>query len=897
MAFVLDKIQDMKAIYEAAKKVYNRDIVVGDAVKDLVQRIDARESSLQMYLNIYACMRKGKTYKMGTSESFTQFLLEQILREEGADAFELALKAVKGNSIYRESKNNAQPGLRRACINAISKSGLNIDYDSISVDVRGEATEHSISENDLIRLKKCIELPNADFAKTIMEMLEKYQVLTVEEISSLTDQVFCSSTFRSSYPLLKEISSDATVEEQIRDASGRNRYYSATYTLLGGIFVFTSQLYGQGSSPATRDNRTSFLGWVLARFGVEQNETSWWPSLEEYTPGFAKEQWLEILNNPEIIGPVWGSVLAMFYTEPNGATCKMLSEKFNDSPYSISGKCTQLAKRIYTETACPLIKDETNQEKQSYWPILFQGRDVKDDESGTWMWRLRSELYEALSEFGIEKYLPTVSKVGTFDSWEIIDENTAVKHCERSFFDYRGSGVPRGICWFFGAEDMNLGETKIVKLIYNGKQYQGSVKNESSDGRRVRIFWSTELGGLFDAFNVPDATATFRKIVDDTYEVSIKGGEKEMTIKEKVTAIKAYIAARGFNYEGDLIENFYLSLKSKPFVILAGTSGTGKTRLVKLFAEAISAKMQLVPVRPDWSDSSDLFGHTDLSGNFHPGAIIDFIKQAEWDKSTPHFLCLDEMNLARVEYYLSDFLSIIETRDRRENGAIETDELVDASYFQSQSAREKYGRVYIPENLYIIGTVNMDETTFPFSKKVLDRANTIEFSFVNLMARVSAGGQPVTQKLDNSFLKTDYLYLQDCDDEDLIGTVCFNLEELNQILVKANLHVGYRVRDEISFYMMNNKIAALLDFDAAFDHEIMQKIIPRVQGSSSAIKKVLSELFAKCAGDYSGFAGAAAYEQMDSYLESKTCKYPNSAKKIAFMMRRYEEDGFTSYWL
>ena len=488
------------------------------------------------------------------------------------------------------------------------------------------------------------------------------------------------------------------------------------------------------------------------------------------------------------------------------------------------------------------------------------------------------------------------NQFGTFDSWEIIDETTAIKHCDKSFFDYHGSGVPKGICWFFGAEDMDLGETKIVKLIYEGRQYQGSIKNESSDRRRVRIFWSTELGSLFDEFNVPDAIATFKKIANDTYEVSVKGGEKEMTIKEKVAAIKAYIAARGFNYEGDLIENFYLSLKSKPFVILAGTSGTGKTRLVKLFAEAIGAKMQLVPVRPDWSDSSDLFGHNGLSGEFHPGAIIDFIKQAEWDKATPHFLCLDEMNLARVEYYLSDFLSIIETRDRKENGAIETDSLLDSSYFQTKEAREKYGRVYIPENLYIIGTVNMDETTFPFSKKVLDRANTIEFSFVNLMVKV-AGGQATAQKLDNSFLKTDYLYLRDCDDEDLIDTACFNLEELNQILAKANLHVGYRVRDEISFYMMNNKNAALLDFDAAFDHEIMQKILPRVQGSSSAIKKVLSELFAKCAGDYSGFAGATAYEQMDSYLESKTCKYPNSAKKIAFMMRRYEEDGFTSYWL
>ena len=308
--------------------------------------------------------------------------------------------------------------------------------------------------------------------------------------------------------------------------------------------------------------------------------------------------------------------------------------------------------------------------------------------------------------------------------------------------------------------------------------------------------------------------------------------------------------------------------------------------------------MKLVPVRPDWSDSSDLFGHTDLSNNFHPGAIIDFIKKAEWNKDKPFFLCLDEMNLARVEYYLSDFLSIIETRDRKENGDIETDVLVDVDYYKNEEAEGKYGRVIVPENLYIIGTVNMDETTFPFSKKVLDRANTIEFSFVNLMSKPKTF-DAVPQKLneDNSFLKTEYLYLRDCDDSSVVDNVCFDLEELNQILVKANLHVGYRVRDEISFYMMNNKKTGLLSDEAAFDHEIMQKILPRVQGSSAAIKDVLSELFVKCAGDFSGFSGVSTFEQMNSYIDQKDCKYPNSAKKIAFMMRRYEEDGFTSYWL
>lgn len=897
MAYVLDRVDDMRSIYETAKRVYAREITVDAAVKELSQKTDAKASSLRMYVNIYACMRKGKVYKMGTSESFTQFLLENILRDEGTDAFMRALIAVKSNAAYRASKDNAQPGLLRACQNAIAVSGISIDFESLPIDYAPEQNEtflnsqSTVSETDKEKLKKCIALENKDFAAAIMDFLSKHQILSDTDIGIATSREECRERFSSSYPMLLEINPQYPLTAQIPVTAGRKRFYDTIYKLNGRSFVMTSQLYGLGSSQSMRDNRTPFLKWILDKVGVT-NHTSWWPSLSEYDPGISTEKWLELLNTPDALSDNIRRMLAGMYAQGGATTCAQLAESYGKTANHYIMTAVHAAENVVKATGCPILQDK---EDSKYWPIFFVGRS--EPKTDRFIWKLRDELYAALTEYGIEKYLLQGPVTGKFDSWEIVDENTAIKHCDKSFFEYRGSGVPKGICWFFGADDMELGETKTVKLIYNGMQYQGSIKNESSDRRRVRIFWSTELGSLFNAYNVLDAAATFKKIADETYEVFIKGGESEMTIKEKVAAIKSYIAARGFNYEGDLIENFYLSLKSKPFVILAGTSGTGKTRLVKLFAEAIGAKMKLVPVRPDWSDSSDLFGHTDLSNQFHPGAIIDFIKQAEWDKSTPHFLCLDEMNLARVEYYLSDFLSIIETRDRKDNGAIETDALVDVSYFQPQSAKEKYGRVYIPENLYIIGTVNMDETTFPFSKKVLDRANTIEFSFVNLMAKTTAGGQAVAQKLDNSFLKTKYLYLQDCDDEDLIDTVCFNLEELNQILVKANLHVGYRVRDEISFYMMNNEQAELLTQEAAFDHEIMQKILPRVQGSSAAIKEVLSELFIKCAGDYTGFAGAAAYEQMNAYLDSKSCKYPNSAKKIAFMMRRYEEDGFTSYWL
>lgn len=626
---------------------------------------------------------------------------------------------------------------------------------------------------------------------------------------------------------------------------------------------------------------------------------AWWPSKEEYPLNLTKEDWKSFIL--EIEKPEHPTTIGMLKAmlEMGGqATCKQLALNYGGTANVYIASAMMIGKRakVYFEVD-PFVYDG----KESFFTLPFEGKRVEENiGEGTYIYRLRPELKAALEEIDltdVDPNYPIDHKIGSFDSWDVIDEVTAVKHCDKSFFEHKGSGVPKEICWFFGAESLSQGETRQITFIYNGKAYNARVSNESSDRRRVRIFWYSDLSKLFNNYYSMDTLAEFKRISEDLYTITIKAGEAQMTTKDKVSAIKAYIASQGFTYESDLIENFYLSLKSKPFVILAGTSGTGKTRLVKLFAKAIGAKLKVVPVRPDWSDSSDLFGHNDLSGQFHPGAIIDFIKEAEKDLSKPYFLCLDEMNLARVEYYLSDFLSIIETREVNDSGVIVTDPLIDETYYQKDTAKTQYGKIYIPENLYIVGTVNMDETTFPFSKKVLDRANTIEFSLVNLMAKVKSNGQATEQQLDNSFLKSDYLYLRDCDDDELINDVCSELESLNQMLVKANLHVGYRVRDEICFYMMNNKNADLLKFDIAFDHEIMQKILPRIQGSSSAIKDVLAEMFVKCAGDYSGFTGSTEYEQMNAYIESKSCKYPNSAKKIAFMMRRYIEDGFTSYWL
>lgn len=637
-------------------------------------------------------------------------------------------------------------------------------------------------------------------------------------------------------------------------------------------YEFVNKKYGNGDLSAALSAYAKYLKDIS---GIDDK---WWPSQTEYPLNLTKEDWKKYILNIEMPNhPVPVRMLKAMMELDGEASCKKLSDLYGGHPSVYAGCAMNIGRRVKKHFNLPACMDG-NQERYFPFPFLGKYRGGSED---NYVYRIRPELYAALKEIdlsAISPYYVEEHKTGKFDSWEIVDETTAIKTCDKSFFDYNGSGVPKEICWFFDAEDLSSSETKSIKVVYNGKEYAGKIANDTTDRRRVRIFWSTDLGRLFDTYKNVESKATFVKKQTGVYEITIIGGEKGMTTKEQVAAIRKYIEAKGFNYDGSLIENFYLGLKSKPFVILAGTSGTGKTRLVKLFAEAIQAKYLPVPVRPDWSDSSDLFGHKDLNGNFIKGAIIDFVKDAIDDKTTPYILCLDEMNLARVEYYMSDILSVIETREFDENKKITSKPLVSKEYCRNSNGRNEYGELQFPGNLYIVGTVNMDETTFPFSKKVLDRANTIEFSYVDLLSMPSfstASADKIT--VTNEFLVSKYITLNDCDavDKEYIAGVCTTLSRINGILEIANAHIGYRVRDEIVFYMLNNREADLLDDKVAFDNQIMQKILPRIQGSSESIKTMLGELLKICESE----------------------KYDASAKKVNFMIKRYEEDGFTSFWL
>lgn len=377
-------------------------------------------------------------------------------------------------------------------------------------------------------------------------------------------------------------------------------------------------------------------------------------------------------------------------------------------------------------------------------------------------------------------------------------------------------------------------------------------------------------------------------------------------IKEEIEYIHNYITQKGFDYSKELIENLYLSIKTKPFLILSGISGTGKSKIAQLFSEAIGAnydngRFKLIPVKPDWSDATDLLGYRNIEGKFTPGIITLAAYEAMKNPENPYFICLDEMNLARVEYYFSDILSLMETKRLHDNGNVVTEKLISKEQFGRDTASfDKYGDVYIPQNLYIIGTVNMDETTFPFSKKVLDRANTIEFNKVNLNYNFE---QIFDEEIEgriyhNDFLKSSYLKISECKDEkEIVIKVIDKLISINNILENYNQHFGFRVRDEIVFYMIYAIKNSIMDFNKALDYCIVQKILPKISGSNSDILEILVKIFNLLNNskfNCENYLDDVSIREMAK--KSEESDYKLSSEKLIYMIRRFVKDGFTSFW-
>ncbi len=313
-----------------------------------------------------------------------------------------------------------------------------------------------------------------------------------------------------------------------------------------------------------------------------------------------------------------------------------------------------------------------------------------------------------------------------------------------------------------------------------------------------------------------------------------------------INQIYHIILTEGFTFSTQQITNYYISLKTKPFVILTGISGTGKTKITELFAQAVCKDFKkqylLLPVRPDWNDDRNLIGYNNpLTQSYQTTRFLDFIMKAAQDTENPYFICLDEMNLARVEYYFSTFLSAMESGYKE----------ISLPGFN----KDMEYKTSIPPNLFFTGTVNMDETTYRFSPKVLDRANTIEFHEIDLLkSREKQDASPLYPNLIELFKKhflndetrtkgaasKTYQEWENKNWDELAGF----LDRINRdALEKHNLHFGYRIRDEILRYMYFAETLDSREFsnNNALDLQIKQKILPRIKGPES-IREALKSL-------------------------------------------------------
>lgn len=393
----------------------------------------------------------------------------------------------------------------------------------------------------------------------------------------------------------------------------------------------------------------------------------------------------------------------------------------------------------------------------------------------------------------------------------------------------------------------------------------------------------------------------------------------------------------------------YLSaLRTKPFLLLAGISGTGKSRIVKEMAYASCpdegdlredktspGNYCLVEVKPNWNDSTELLGYETVldGGNYHLTKFVKFLIKAMQHENVPFFVCLDEMNLAAVEQYFAEFLSILESR-KDVDGTIKSETLIPAAIFNkydnklfkelfpSKEKQEK-GTSYtivdeelapysnttyeilreeglrIPRNLIVVGTVNMDDTTYQFSRKVIDRAMTIEMNEVNLNDMFDIE-KPDALSYREDVVDKDWFFapfaqsnnaLQQMNHErellakkikasigqtDADGTTTPDC--LEAILGKTPFRIAYRVVNELilHFYALRweNKEAEFEElYNKALDNILMMKVLPRIEGNEDLVKEPLAQL--------------ATWTEV---------AYPKANAKIIEMRERLERTHFTSFW-
>lgn len=448
-----------------------------------------------------------------------------------------------------------------------------------------------------------------------------------------------------------------------------------------------------------------------------------------------------------------------------------------------------------------------------------------------------------------------------------------------------------------------ISETNKPKYSWSINDVSNTIEQylNSNFGKLPERYGNSYVFKVYDVKSLPEPKSLEEDLLAIIQEYKLLFTENKTTIKIKdepfsVLRFGLDIKNSGLLYSSSLILRFTASLLTKPFVILTGLSGSGKTKLAQSFVQWIcesDSQYKIVPVGADWTNREPLLGYPNAlqpKEYVKPDSgVLDLIIRANEYKDEPHFFILDEMNLSHVERYFADFLSVMESNE----------------YIPLHPGFIENGipsKLKISSNLFIIGTVNIDETTNMFSPKVLDRANTIEF-------RVRK--EEMENFLDNiKDINMDVLTGKGASMGKSFKEMAINksfatkdIEVVNNALIqffgelkRTGAEFGYRSATEIlrlihQLSILNDSITTNQKIDIA----IMQKLLPKLHGSRRKLTPVLEKLASFCVETEVKII-KEVFENDDFIRENKSIiKYPLSLEKIIRMYRSAVDNGFASF--
>ena len=524
-----------------------------------------------------------------------------------------------------------------------------------------------------------------------------------------------------------------------------------------------------------------------------------------------------------------------------------------------------------------------------------------------------------------------------------------------------------------------------ISLYHNLNSYLG----DSGEMKAALVIWllrnnpikDETSSGIKDALGVIITNPLYQILTDfeeELLEQYLSFSESvsyinDMDIKQSVNPINNKMTLN--TPHTNSYKKYLLALRTKPFLLLAGISGTGKSRIVREFAFKSCPKYLqdkdgttpgnycMIEVKPNWHDSTELLGYySNLSKEYQFKKFVKFLVKAKMYPDVPFFVCLDEMNLAPVEQYFAEVLSILETRKHPRNPetkevdmkTIKTEVIVEAKYFQQLGKmpifknketgdplkqkltdRDIYMKLYgideekdinkevgektelttlgltLPGNVLIIGTVNMDDTTHQFSRKVIDRAMTIEMNGGNLSAMFGGSknleyleDEAEQQKWQNAFTQRyisadEVLEAHPQEAETIMEKLPERLNELNKALKGTPFEVSYRVLNELTIMvgvlLDDNEEGKSIDdiINQAVDNILLMKILPRIEGDADmfAIKKKDVQYDNRL----KWLESIAPDISTDGEEEEKDSKQ-TAREKIHEMIERLDNQEFTRFW-